>query len=321
MAVQPEKILRELANLWVDLGHEEGVLRACSMTLIVACEGSGDVLETGEALAELMREHPSRAIVVRVADEQEPRLDSRVFAQCWMPFGRRQQICCEQIEITATASRLNDVYAAMLGLTVPDLPVIMWLRSARLLSMPEFQPMLRLARSIVLDSAGLPSASDALSAMETARSTGWRIKDLSWTRLTRRREIVAQIFEKPATRERRITNILVRHAGTEIPVQAWYAAAWLTARLPGAKLAFEPSDRILNNGLQGLIFEGPDVRISILPADEAALEVHMDSVSSRVVLPEMAEWRLVEEELSILSNDPVFEATLKLACQLARRKQ
>ena len=78
MTVQPEKILKELSNLWVDLGHEEGVLRACAMTLIVACDGSEDEAEAGEALAELMREHPSRAIVLRVLAEDQPRLESRL---------------------------------------------------------------------------------------------------------------------------------------------------------------------------------------------------------------------------------------------------
>jgi len=320
MTVQPEKILHELSNLWVGVGHEEGVLRACSMTLIVACEGcEDDVAEAGEALAELMREHPSRAIVLRLVDEKEPRLDSRVFAQCWMPFGRRQQICCEQVEISATASRLNDVYSALLALTVPDLPVIMWLRSARLLTMAEYQPLLRIARTVILDSAGLPVAADALATMDAARAAGWRIKDLRWTRLTRLREIVAQIFENPVTRAQRITGIVIRHAGNDVPVEAWYLAAWFTARLPDAKVRFELADRILNNGVQGLLIEGPDLKISILPSGEAGVEVKVDTVSSHLVLPAMAEWRLVEEELSILSNDPVFEPTLERASQMARR--
>ena len=320
MPVQPEQILRELSKLWKDLGHEEGVLRACSMTLIVVCEGCDDAVEAGGALAELMRVHPSRAIVVRVVNEPEPRLDSRVFAQCWMPFGSRQQICCEQIDISATASRLNDVYTAMLGLTVPDLPVIMWLRGAGFLTLPEFQPMLRIARTIILDSAALPSPFDALAAMDAARKAGWRIKDLCWTRLTRWREIVARIFETSSMRARPITSILVRHTGTEISAEAWYAAAWLTARLRDAEVRFEPGDRILNNGLQGIVLGGPDLQISLLASGETGVEIKVDAVSSRVVLPEMADWRLVGEELSILSNDPVFEPALELACQLARRK-
>ena len=38
-------------------------------------------------------------------------LAARVFAQCWMPFGHRQQICCEQIEITASDASLPDLAA------------------------------------------------------------------------------------------------------------------------------------------------------------------------------------------------------------------
>ena len=39
-AIRPERLLKELRNLWVDLGKEEpaGVLSACAMTLIVVVE-------------------------------------------------------------------------------------------------------------------------------------------------------------------------------------------------------------------------------------------------------------------------------------------
>src|ERR1700676_3849503 len=105
--INPEQILNELSKLWVDLAKEkdsaDGVLRACSMTLIAALSEKDDPGEIGETLAMLMREHPSRAIVVRVRDSEEHFLASRVFAQCWMPFGLRRQICCEQVEITASS--------------------------------------------------------------------------------------------------------------------------------------------------------------------------------------------------------------------------
>ncbi len=320
-AVQPEKILRELTKLWVDLGHEEGVLRACAMTLIVACEGSNDVEEAGEALAELMREHPSRAIVLRVLNEEEPKLESRVFAQCWMPFGRRQQICCDQIEISATKSRLSDVYSAMLGLTVPDLPVILWLRCGKLIKMPEFQPLLHIARSVIIDSSTLPSATEALALLETAHNEGWRVKDLAWTRITRWREIVAQTFENPAMRARAIKTITVRHSGDKVPAEAYYAGAWLAARLPDAKLLFAPAISELNCGLQGLLFEGPDFHVSITPSSASALDIMVDTFTGHVVLPELAPWQLVEEELSILGNDPVYECTIHQASALARSPQ
>ena len=46
VAVEPEKILRDLHNLWEQLGHDQeasgGVLRACAMTLIVVAEDQND---------------------------------------------------------------------------------------------------------------------------------------------------------------------------------------------------------------------------------------------------------------------------------------
>ena len=57
--VRPEKILKELSNLWVDLGHEEqqesdtagaGVLRACSMTFVTIADESEDPSNLGETV-------------------------------------------------------------------------------------------------------------------------------------------------------------------------------------------------------------------------------------------------------------------------------
>ena len=93
--VAPERILRDLSNLWVDLARQEGetgsgVLRACTMTLLVACGEADDAQAIGEIVARLMPQHPSRAIVVRVTPSREWALDARVFAQCWTPFDERR---------------------------------------------------------------------------------------------------------------------------------------------------------------------------------------------------------------------------------------
>src|SRR5581483_8635333 len=120
--VAPEKILKELANLWVSLGKQSegesgaGVLRACSMTLLVLTEQSDDLMALGETIAALMPEHPARAIVVRLSGAGERGLTERVYSQCWMPFGQRRQICCEQVEITASDAALRDLWSVVLPL-------------------------------------------------------------------------------------------------------------------------------------------------------------------------------------------------------------
>src|SRR2546425_4589855 len=124
----PEQILKELSDLWVSLGkqgHAEsggGVLRACSMTLVVLADMSDDTGALGETVAALMPEHPARAIVVRLQGAGEAALGARVYSQCWMPFRERRQICCEQIEITAPDAALADLPALILPLAATDLP-------------------------------------------------------------------------------------------------------------------------------------------------------------------------------------------------------
>src|SRR5262249_18592524 len=93
--VAPDKILKELAALWVEEGKQgsAGVLRACSMTLIVLAEEGEDTSALGETIAALMPEHPARAILVRLRAGGARELSERVYQQCWMPFGQRRQIC------------------------------------------------------------------------------------------------------------------------------------------------------------------------------------------------------------------------------------
>src|SRR5579864_3913053 len=120
--IKPDKILKELADLWIETAapsapsgakENSGVLRACAMTMVVIADETEDTQGIGETLAQLMKEHPSRAIVIRLRNCPDPCLEYRVFAQCWKPFGSRQHICCEQIEITASDASLPDVPAVV----------------------------------------------------------------------------------------------------------------------------------------------------------------------------------------------------------------
>ncbi len=137
-SISPSKLLKDLDALWLNLGknqedpgHGSAVLRACAMTLIAIVEG--DDQDVGETLALLVRDHPSRLIVVNVSSGAEPRLEAGVTAQCWMPFGKRQQICCEQIVLSVSRGSLVEIPPVIRGLVVPDLPVACWVRSHTLI--------------------------------------------------------------------------------------------------------------------------------------------------------------------------------------------
>ncbi|MDQ6701594.1 MAG: glucose-6-phosphate dehydrogenase assembly protein OpcA, partial [Acidobacteriota bacterium] len=192
--IHPETILRELSELWVSLakqpgdGEATGVLRACAMTLIAVVDESEDPAGVSETLAELMHEHPSRAIVIRLSQSREPMLAARVLAQCWMPFGQRRQICCEQIEITASDASMPDLPGVIMPLTVPDLPVILWCRGSRVFELPDFPLLASVSQKVIVDSAAFPDSARIVREIAGFMHAGRLVADLAWARLTRWRE-------------------------------------------------------------------------------------------------------------------------------------
>src|ERR1700691_5961756 len=197
--VEPEKILKDLRNLWGDLGREAevsgGVLRACGMTLVVGAENDADPEELRHTVGVLMHDHPARAIMVRINSQPgaQPGLDANVFSQCWMPFGKHQQICAEGIQITAGWTELSHVAQLLLPLIVSDLPAVLWCRGTRVFSENAFTPLLPLVQKIIVDSAPAPDAGAAIAAIRELRKQGRLVADLAWTKLTGLRELIASL--------------------------------------------------------------------------------------------------------------------------------
>ena len=313
--IQPEKLLKELANLWVDLGKADsqnvdaGVLRACAMTLIVAADCDEDAQLAGETLAELIHENPSRAIVLRIDQHAGGSLDSRVFAQCWMPFGRRQQICCEQIEITASADRLVDLPQIVLGLIAPDLPVVLWSRSARISANADFARLFPLADKIIVDSSGFPDPASGLAFIQILRDAKICVADLAWTRLSRWREIVALIFEDHLNRPflASLARVEISHRGPAVPVAARYLAGWFAQAL-GRPLetAFAVADSPLDEDVAAIAFSGAGFSASATLETDSFAALRVNDWTSRSPFPKIGEAELLNEEMAILGADPTF---------------
>ena len=322
-AISPDKILKELDALWVGLGRESdeaGVLRACAMTLIAITEDSvpGDV---GETLAHLMREHPSRAIVLRLAGGGE-QLSERVFAQCWMPFGRLQQICCEQIEITSSLGALKEVPPVVRALTAPDLPVVVWTRLPGLLTKPEFQPLFELASKVVVDSQRVPAAAEALAELAAA-ARSQILGDLAWTRLTRWREMVAQVFDDPAyfSQIGGIDEAEIEYDGAFRPMSVFYMMGWLRSVLNREiRFSLKKAGECERARLHAIALRGGtlNLRVNVEPTREA--ELLICGREAHPVLPSLEEHDLLREELSIIGRDAVYEAALPHALRYAQER-
>ncbi|HXI41967.1 MAG TPA: glucose-6-phosphate dehydrogenase assembly protein OpcA [Bryobacteraceae bacterium] len=329
--IHPENILRELSDLWVSLGKEadpdqpSGVLRACTMTLMAVAEETEDPGDVWSVMAALMPEHPSRAIVIRFRQSAARELSARVFSQCWMPFGYRRQICCEQIEISASDASLCDLPAVIVPLAVSDLPVILWCRGARLFDLPEFAPVAQIAHKVVVDSAAFGDPAAILKRLAGSEQV---LGDLAWTRLTRWRELVSQIFENRShcSRLKGVTEVRVGFGGKRPPASGYYMAAWLLDGLErtGAKpeviwqSATDASPGLTQVELTGS--NGHSLHVSIVmttDAERQTAQVHVDSQSSLAVFPLHNDYLLLREELSIPGRDPVYERSLARAARLA----
>jgi glucose-6-phosphate dehydrogenase assembly protein OpcA len=316
-AIRPEKILKELDELWVGLGQESegvGVLRACAMTLIVITrDEEGDAV--GETLAKLMREHPSRLIVLRVKPGEEASLSERVLAQCWMPFGGRQQICCEQIEITVTDAGLKDVPAVVRALEAPDLPVVIWTRVPGLLLRESGKGLLDLADKVIIDSQGWPQTREKIQAIRNGIMNR-RVADLEWTRLTRWRQMLAQEFDNPAYLNRlgELQAATVAYDGAFIPMRALYMGGWLRSVLgPKVAITMCKSGEAETPRLHTVTLSGGSLHFEMNVEQTRASEMTMCNQKAHPAMPSLDEYDLMREELSVTGRDKAFENSLSYA--------
>ncbi len=322
--ISPDKILKELAQLWVDSGKQgqseagAGVLRACSMTLLVLAEAHEDTQDLGETVAALMPEHPARTILVRLSGAGDRSLTERVYSQCWMPFGQRRQICCEQVEITVSDAALADLQSVVLPLAVPDLPLILWCRSTRLLGMPEFRAFAQMADKVILDSAVAPDPAALLDRLRAAAQRGVMLGDLSWTILTRWREMLSQVFENQqnAAQIGRINSVNVEWGGSRY-VPALYLGAWIRDSLAAARVNAQLQfSRSADEDLLCVRLTGEGIAVE-LAREKDRMVVTLNGSSQCTNLPQPTDYMLMREELGIVRHDPVFEKSLASAAQLA----
>jgi len=313
-AMDPEKILRDLRDLWARLAQDRdgagGVLRACSMTLIVVAEADdeADAETARKTIGVLMHVHPSRAVVLTPRESGE--FSARVFAECWMPFGGQQQICSEGIEITADSEQTDEVARLLVPLIAPDLPVVLWCRGPRAFLDRSLDPLFPLANKIIFNTRAVRHPSSAIEFLRRMRKDRRQVADLAWTRLTGWREAVAHLMDAcpggwlaAASGEVRI-----EYGGGRPGTRSLYFARWIERALPGVNVTLIPVAG--GPGVHSVVFAGCGSETSIRLGEGSSLEVRTAERSYSAVLPPDSEECLMREELSILGRDPVFERVL-----------
>ena len=307
--IKPDRILHELSQLWVSLSKQEearepdsGVIRACSMTLIAFVDHEVEAQAMAELFVRLMKAHPSRTIVVRLREDPGI-LESRVFATCWLPFGHRREICCEQVEFSVSIDRARDIPSVVFPLVAPDVPRVLWFRSSRIDSVTELADLLALGDKMIVDSArpGAPAFAD----LRVLANAGFIVADLAWTRLTRLRQLIAQLL---AGRDLdRIPGVSIELSASEIPPEAKYLQAWFRSELRSADVPIHRMDPGDFSHVTGIRI-GSDIHIRV---ESDCAEYEAGPLRQRANLSGGSEADLLSEELSIMTHDRVFERVLQ----------
>ena len=314
--LQAEKLLRDLANVWEEIGKQGvedksgGVLRACAMNLLVCVEGD---VEVGETIADLMHEFPSRVIVLRVKKASKPTLEGRAIAQCWMPFGRRQQICAEQIELMASPDTLRDTPSVIRGLWAPELPIVMWFRHAGLLRYPEFSSLLDMAHKVIVDSRDAEDPEWTIEQLQGLQKAGHGVGDLAWARITRWRESVAQMFDNPvcAAKSGAIETITITHTSLSTPTTSLYLGEWVASSLGReVPVNYKTLGQVRAWEIHSLELRGEGFAATIVRKDASQVEIRWDSYKGALMFPKLTQSTLLLEEFEVLDRDPIFERVL-----------
>jgi len=312
-AVQPERILKDLQQLWAQMAADQadsgGVLRACAMTMVVVAENVSDADRVRQTVGVLMHNHPSRAVILRPAGN-EADLDARIFAECWKPFGKSQQICSEGIEITAGQSGLSEVAKFLVPLRVPDLPVVLWCRGGAAIGPGPLEPLFPLADKIIFDTSKVADADSALQFLRRLRGRGRRVADLHWTRLTGWREVLAHLFDDDALRPDEVKSAQVIFGGPTVTTCARYFAAWIRTALPAVKVGIAGDASEGPAGLRSVTLSTASDNLALARGSDHCLEVSGCGRRYRSLLPSASEEALMQEELGILGTDAVYERVL-----------
>ena len=200
------------------------------------------------------------------------------------------------------------------SLLLPDLPVFLLLR----LDPERWEPLVKacwsFASRVVVDSTGERSGLHSLPGL-LAREPKRSVTDLSWSKLTGWRELVARLFDPPrATRAlARLDQITVTHAGRS-QAQARLLAAWIlsrTDRHPIVELISEARRDMRSGSLVGVVLTCRKERFEVMRVAEGVAELrtpYLDAQQARLWVPHLP--MLVAEELGIYERDESFEAAV-----------
>jgi glucose-6-phosphate dehydrogenase assembly protein OpcA len=245
-SVPLDKIEQELNRLLVEAhGPDEPVAHRAHMSnLVIFCSTAEAAQRIQADIPTVVTLHPARVLLL-VGERQDGSEDiqAQVCAWCRRSEGM-QQICSEQVTLTACGSAVPRLPFAVRGLLIGDLPTNLWWATNQPppLAGPILYDLTDNIQQIIYDSIGWPDPARGVAATgnwlmkfelgSSGRSRRRVASDLNWRRIKYWQRIMAQALDPASAPEAltTISEVLIEH-GPHAVVQAWHLASWLAASL------------------------------------------------------------------------------------------
>jgi glucose-6-phosphate dehydrogenase assembly protein OpcA len=234
MPVEPRDVEAAFDRIWQDASggvHDTSSVRLRISNIIVWGEGR----EVGDRFDGVMdtiaRRHPCRAILA-VTSPDVGTLESSISARCWRTAMGSRHICLEEILLRGRPDGEHELASAVLGLTVSELPVHLWLVGEPNLARLPIE-LWNLADRVYIDTAAAADARQALRALANDVRMEAVVVDLAWERARAWRELSAQFFDTSAAAAQleRLTTVQIAGGTGRISSAALSLAGWLSAAL------------------------------------------------------------------------------------------
>ncbi|WP_067179227.1 glucose-6-phosphate dehydrogenase assembly protein OpcA [Microtetraspora niveoalba] len=263
------------------------------LTLVVVSDEAGQY-DAVRAATEAAREHPSRVLTVIKRDPYEPdRLDAEV---------RMGESSPGEVVLLRLYGRLTEHADSVISpLLLTDTPVVAWWPGDAP-PVPSQDSVGRLATRRITDARAAADPMEAIAGRHVGYLPG--DTDLSWTRLTMWRSLLAAAFDRPTPRV--LSGVVTGAAGNpSVPL----LAAWLAERLGVMMETNESAGPGITDVRLTLAGEG-ELAISRTDARLATLS-RPGQPDRRVALARRPTSELLAEELRRLDPDDIYGAAIQ----------
>ncbi|GAB3256970.1 glucose-6-phosphate dehydrogenase assembly protein OpcA [Kineosporia babensis] len=291
----PNTTTNEVSKRLVVARGESGAValgRVLTLILVTDEDGANDAIGTAN---DASREHPSRVLViVRGSTDGDSRLDAQI--RVGGDAG-----ASEVIVLRLFGELANHGSALVTPLLLPDAPVVVWWAGEPPAD-PASERIGTMATRRIVDTAKATDPAEALRQLSRVAAPG--TTDLSWSRLTRWRALLAAALDQPPYEE--VTSAVVRGASDKPSVELM--AAWLALALncPVTVEHTEPG-----TGMVGVSLTRASGEISIVREDgTVATMTQPGQPVRRVALHRRSDVECLTEELRRLDPDELFTDVL-----------